>query len=194
MEIEEVKVVNVNEIDFAKIKRTTIKSKNILLRPIKKSDLINNIIWLKDPEVNQFLSSNFVDLDFSQGLKWFKEMRYSISGFIFAIEILNLKKYIGNCGFHKINWDDMSAEFGIVIGDKSYWNQGYGQLALKASLKFAFKKLGLKRIRLFVYEYNKRAIHVYRKCGFRKIDVQKGKHFYNNIYWDVIVMEIKNNM
>ena len=49
MEIEEVKVVNVNEIDFAKIKRTTIKSKNILLRPIKKSDLINNIIWLKDP-------------------------------------------------------------------------------------------------------------------------------------------------
>ena len=45
-------------------------------------------------------------------------MRYSISGFIFAIEILNLKKYIGNCGFHKINWDDMSAEFGIVIGDK----------------------------------------------------------------------------
>ena len=158
MEIEEVKVVNVNEIDFAKIKRTTIKSKNILLRPIKKSDLINNIIWLKDPEVNQFLSSNFVDLDFSQGLKWFKEMRYSISGFIFAIEILNLKKYIGNCGFHKINWDDMSAEFGIVIGDKSYWNQGYGQLALKASLKFAFKKLGLKRIRLFVYELS--LIHI----------------------------------
>ncbi|HHT78916.1 MAG TPA: GNAT family N-acetyltransferase [Actinobacteria bacterium] len=179
------------EMDFKKLKSTVSRNGKVLIRPLKRSDLYQLIKWLKNPEINKFLSSDFSDLDSEKEERWFREMSLSVNDFVFAIETRQEKKYIGNCGLHKINWGEKKADFGIAIGDKNYWGKGYGRDAIGAAIKFAFKKLGLEKIALSVYEYNKRAIKSYTKCGFKKKEILKKDHLYNNIYWDTIIMEIK---
>ncbi len=39
-------------------------------------------------------------------------------------------KLIGSLAFTNIDWRNRSSEFGIMIGEKAYWNQGYGTEAV----------------------------------------------------------------
>jgi len=176
------------EENIKNLKKTRIKKGKIILRPVFKKDLEQIMCWLKDPEVNKFLSSDFSDLDLKKEKNWFLTMKTSINDFIFAIEDFQNKKYIGDIGFHRINWDEKTCEFGICIGDKNYWDKGYGTDVVWAAIDFAFKKLNLLKIKLFVYEYNVRAIRAYEKCGFKKKEILIKDHLYENTYWDTIVM------
>lgn len=76
-------------------------------------------------------------------------------------------KFIGNIEFFNRTEDE--AEWGVVI-TTSMQNKGYGKEALKRSIEYGFKELGLSRIVLVVYVGNPRAIHVYEQCGFKEYD------------------------
>jgi len=176
-------------IDYRAIKKLRVSEGKILIRPLKKKDLAQTILWLKDSEINKFLSANFKDIDLQKELDWLNEMNSSLIDFIFAVEDKKNKRYIGNCGLHKISWDKKSCEFGIVIGDKEYWGKKFGTDAINGILKIAFKKLKLIKMKLLVYEYNERAINAYKKCGFEIKEILTGDHLFDNRYWDTIVME-----
>jgi RimJ/RimL family protein N-acetyltransferase len=178
-----------DHIDYRAIKKLKLSEGKILIRPLKKNDLIQTIIWLKDPRINKFLAATFEDLDLKKEFDWFNEMNSSLIDFIFAIEDKKNKRYIGNCGLHKVNWENRSCEFGIVIGDKEYWGKTFGTDTINGILKIASEKLNLLKIKLFVYEYNERAIGAYKKCGFEVKEILKRDHLFDNRYWDTMVME-----
>jgi len=67
--------------------------------------------------------------------------------------------------FTKNEMDRYDGEFGIVVHD-NYQNQGLGTELTKDIIKSA-KSMGLKKIHLNVFTNNERAIHVYKKCGFK---------------------------
>ncbi|MCL5770647.1 MAG: GNAT family N-acetyltransferase [Actinobacteria bacterium] len=182
----------IDYIDYRAIKKTKISEGKILIRPLTKKDLYQTINWLKDPQINKFLASNFNDLTYEKELEWLKEMKSSLIDFVFGIEDIKLKKYIGNCGIHKVDWENKICEFGIIIGDKNYWGKNFGTDTIKAIIKLAFKKLNLQKIRLFVYEYNDRAINAYKKCGFKIKDILIKDHLFENYYWNTLEMEIIN--
>ena len=71
--------------------------------------------------------------------------------------------FIGNIEFMEIK--DGTAELGIAI-TASKQNLGYGVESIHRMLEYGFHTLGLDRVFLKVYPNNKRAIHVYEKCGF----------------------------
>ena len=75
--------------------------------------------------------------------------------------------FIGNIEFMEIK--DGTAELGIAI-TASKQNAGYGVESINRMLEYGFNTLGLNRVFLKVYPDNKRAIHVYEKCGFIKYD------------------------
>ena len=77
----------------------------------------------------------------------------------------NSGDFIGNIEFMEIR--DGIAELGIAI-TASKQNLGYGVEAIHRMLEYGFHTLGLDRVFLKVYPDNKRAIHVYEKCGFLK--------------------------
>jgi len=178
-----------DHIDYRAIKKLKLSEGKILIRPLKKNDLSQTIIWLKDPEINKFLAATFEDLDLKKELDWLSEMNNSLIDFIFAVEDKKNKRYIGNCGLHKVDWGNKTCEFGVVIGDKEYWGKKFGTDIINGIAKIAFKKLKLIKIKLFVYEYNERAISAYKKCGFEVRDILKGDHLFENCCWDTIVME-----
>ena len=76
-------------------------------------------------------------------------------------------QFIGNIEFMNRKGDE--AEWGIVMTHKMQ-NRGYGTEALRRSVEYGLRDLGLRRIYLGVYADNPRAIHVYEKCGFKEYD------------------------
>lgn len=169
-----------------------ISGEKINLRTLEKKDLEKSLMWLKDPSVNMYLSRNFRGQTEEQELKWLEFIQNSNNDVAFAIEKKDSGLYIGNCSLDKIDWERKSCEMGIVIGDKNNWNKGYGSDAVKTVTEFAFRELNLKSVQLNVYRYNRRAIRVYRKCGFKLKSIERKNHFYNGKYWDTLLMELKS--
>lgn len=73
---------------------------------------------------------------------------------------------IGLVEMEGIAWAHGEGWLGIGIGDREYWDRGYGTDATRLILRFGFTELNLHRISLTVFDYNARAIQVYTKLGF----------------------------
>jgi RimJ/RimL family protein N-acetyltransferase len=71
---------------------------------------------------------------------------------------------------------------GIFIA-KEYQDQGYGPEAIKWTVKFAFKKAGLHRVGLEVYEYNTKALKVYGDLGFVNEGRARDALWYDGKWW-----------
>lgn len=92
----------------------------------------------------------------------------SASNYIFAVRAIEEDKLIGVTGFENILWNNGTAVVYIGIGDESYRGQGIGLEALGLTLEFGFQELNLHRIQLTVLSYNKPAITLYEKLGFKR--------------------------
>jgi RimJ/RimL family protein N-acetyltransferase len=98
--------------------------------------------------------------------------------------------FVGNCGLIDIDWQNRSAEMGILIGEKQYWNQGFGSKAMRLLLKHGFENLNLHRLWLRVFETNQRAIRSYEKAGFTLEGKFREAQFLDGKYVDVMIMSM----
>lgn len=169
-----------------------IYGERVRLRATEKRDLPLFVEWLNDPDVIAGIS---LDLPLSLAVeeKQFQEMlARPMENHIYVIEIeINMVwTPIGNCRFHAINWTARSAEFGIMIGEKKYWRQGYGTEAVMCLLTVGFEIHNLNRIDLFVLSNNKPAIHLYEKAGFVHEGALRQAANYQGKYIDMLIMSI----
>jgi len=87
-----------------------------------------------------------------------------------------------------INPPNRSAGMRIALWDG--FGKGYGTAAIKHVLDHAFGERNLHRVELEVYEFNDRAIHVYRKLGFREEGRRRDALLWDGQFYDSIVMSI----
>ncbi|MBQ7595803.1 MAG: GNAT family N-acetyltransferase [Clostridia bacterium] len=97
---------------------------------------------------------------------------------IFSMLEKKTGSFIGNIELMDLN--DSEGELGIAITAKKQ-NLGYGTEAIFAMTEYGCGHLGLKRIFLKANPENKRAIHVYEKCGFREYN-RTDEHVFMEIY------------
>jgi len=162
------------------------------LRRIERTDIPTFVRWFNDPEVRQFLMLNR-PISRDQEEEWYERQLKDKNSEIFAIEIAQgdeVGTHIGNIGLHNLDGVNRSAELGIVIGEKAYWNQGYGSDAIRALLGFGFYSLNLHRIFLRVHADNARGIRAYEKCGFQHEGRLREAVFKNGRYYDEVRMAI----
>ncbi len=163
------------------------------LRAIEREDIPSFVRWLNDPEVTEFL---LISSPLSKVMEeaWFEQQaaRPPHEGQVLAIEVLENGEWIriGNTGLHNVEPVHLTAEFGIFIGEKSYWNKGYGREAARLMLKHGFEHLNLNRIYLYVYENNARGIKAYEATGFVREGVLREAVYKNGRYLDLIVMSV----
>ncbi|MBU0512850.1 MAG: GNAT family N-acetyltransferase [Chloroflexi bacterium] len=169
-----------------------ILGERIRLRALDKDDLPRFVQWLNDPEVRHGLAM-YLPFSQTEEEQWFENMLKSPQEqHPLMIEIQAGEDWVpvGNVGLFGIDWRIRSAEVGIAIGEKKYWNQGYGTDALKLFLQHGFSTLNLNRIMLRVYETNPRAIRSYEKAGFVHEGRQRQAHFHNGEYVDVLLLSV----
>lgn len=165
----------------------------VRLRAIERSDIPNFVRWLNDREVTDTLLIHS-PLSAAAEEAWF--VRHLAANpdevEILGIEILAGDDWIhvGNTGLHNIETVNRAAEFGIFIGEKQYWNQGFGREAARLMLKHGFGDLNLNRIYLYVYQTNPRAIKAYEAAGFVREGVLRQAIYKNGRYIDVFLMSV----
>ncbi len=91
--------------------------------------------------------------------------------------------YIGTIELYEIR--TTKATLGIIIGEKSHWNRGYGPEAMHALLDHAFRELGLEHIRLTVFADNARAVAAYRKVGFAEVKRTPAKNGREDVHMEL---------
>ncbi|MCK5052134.1 MAG: GNAT family N-acetyltransferase [Candidatus Cloacimonetes bacterium] len=166
--------------------------KKCYLSPINVEDGDQYCIWLNDLEVSYNL------LIFNQQLSLEREKMIlqdmiKNNAQIFAIVDADSDNLIGNCSIFRINERNRKAEVGIFIGDKNYWNKGYGSEALSLLIDYGFNILNLNNIMLEVFSYNKRAINSYKKVGFKEIGRRREAIIFAGEKHDEIYMDILAN-
>jgi diamine N-acetyltransferase len=164
----------------------------VRLRAIERADLPSCVAWLNDPEVIEGLSL-YGPISQVAEEGWFENMlKTPPDEHPLAVEIHKDDTwiYVGNCGFHKVDWRNRSSEIGIFIGEKSYWDQGFGTEVMRLMLCYGFDTLNLNRIFLRVFASNPRAIRSYEKADFIHEGRMREAEFRNGQYVDVLLMSV----
>lgn len=169
-----------------------IIGEKVRFRAIEREDLPTFVRWLNDPEVRQGLII-YLPLSQVEEEQWFEGvLKRSPDERPMVIEIATGDEWVavGNCNIFDIDWRVRCAEVGIFIGEKRYWNQGFGTETMKLLLKHGFRTLNLNRIFLKVYENNPRALRAYEKVGFIHEGCLRQAHYYDGKYVDAHIMSV----
>jgi RimJ/RimL family protein N-acetyltransferase len=163
--------------------------KKCYLSPINIDDAEKYTEWLNDLEVSKYLAFSrrqlTVDREREVLDEWSKKEAQ-----VFGIIDKQTDKLIGNCGLFNTDHTNRRAEFGIFIGDKSYWGKGYGTEASILILDYGFNILNLHNIMLEVFSFNTRAIRSYEHIGFKIIGRRRESKIICGKKYDIIYMDI----
>jgi RimJ/RimL family protein N-acetyltransferase len=127
-----------------------------------------------------------------------EEYRQMIDGFLKAPERIHLWLIvdletdlpIGWCGFFGRDAANRRAILSAMIGEKEYWNRGFGEDALRLLLNYGFQLLNLNSVELIVHEDNPRARRCYEKLGFQVTGRKRQAHIVGRDKIDILMMDI----
>lgn len=142
-----------------------IIGEKVIIRDTVTTDLLNSVIWQIDEEIRR--------LDPVAGTP--------VPALACSIDSLD-GVHIGTCSLY--DFIGNSIQLGIRIGNRDYWNRGYGTEAAFLLVQYAFEVMIVGRVWLKVLPENIRAIRCYEKAGFRKY----GRLALNG--YEFVVMEV----
>lgn len=169
-----------------------IIGKRIRFRAMEREDLAQFVEWINDPLVRRGISA-FLPMSMAREQEWFESMlKRPVEEHPFALEIRKGRKWVlvGSCGLFDISWISRKAEIGIMIGDKSQWNKGYGTEAMELILQHGFETLNLHRLYLKVYADNPGAVRAYEKAGFVLEARLRDAHYAEGHYSEDLIMSV----
>lgn len=140
----------------------------IYIRPLRETDAETSYKWRNDDAVWQYTENRpNKHITPETELNWIKDVLKCNNEKRFAICIKETDEYIGNVQLTDITGYD--AQFHIFIGEKKYWNSGFGTAATSLIVDFAFNELTLQCVYLFVKKDNLPATKSYKKAGFYEL-------------------------
>ncbi|MFA6421863.1 MAG: GNAT family protein [Candidatus Buchananbacteria bacterium] len=164
-----------------------LKGKKIILKPINLKEAPSFVKWFQDEEVIKFLGRQNKGLTLVKEKQYIKKIAENKEQVLWSIYTKD-GVHIGSTDLHSLSKENKKTEWGIMIGDKNYWNKGYGQDVLKTIIKYSFNTLKLNRFGLSVYEGNIGGIKCYAKCGLKKEGIKRQSIYRYGRFWDEIIM------
>jgi len=161
------------------------------LSPINIEDYDKYYQWLNDSETTIYLSV-FHEIIARHREKELldKLIRTENGNYVLAIVEKATDKLLGNCGLLNVDHINRNAEFGVFIGDKEQRGKGIGEEATRLILDFGFNAINLNHIWLRVFTFNKNAIGLYQKIGFKKIGIKRESRIIGKNKVDEMLMDI----
>lgn len=156
-----------------------------MLIPLSDLELEIILEWRNQPEVRQFsFNEHIISLD--EHLNWWKKIKHDPS-----------KRWM--------IYDQEGQQAGVVNyydikpGEEAFWGfyfsnqfEGYEMLKLwyaleKEAITYAFEELKIKKLKCEVFRFNKAALIMHKRIGYREIDT------YQHAKGDVLVLELIND-
>jgi [ribosomal protein S5]-alanine N-acetyltransferase len=166
-----------------------ISGRHIFLRGLDETDIDSHYVnWLNDPEVNIFMATRRFPTTRESLKNFYEKIKSDDQALVLAICLKADGRHIGNVKLDKIDWISRACEFGLVIGEKKLWGQGYGSEATYLITQHGFFQLNLRRITIFLAAENTGALRCYAKAGYQTEGRLREAVFLNGKYRDVVVM------
>ena len=153
-------------------KSPSIDGRLIVLRPMRYEYLKMGLIeWLNDIEVVRYSNQRFIRHDIITCCSYLKEMSSSSSIYLGIFES-NTLRFVGTITA-AINEQHMTADLGILIGEKSVWGKGYGGEAFKLLSNYLLEEAKLRKLTCGTLACNHGMLKVIRNAGFSPDGVRK---------------------
>lgn len=110
--------------------------------------------------------------------KLFKAIRSDNSEIIGHIQLMDIDYNTGSC------------ILGRVLIFQKYRGNGFGKAMVKEAVKIAFENLHFSEITLGVFDFNMRAIRIYKSIGFTEFQFKKCDRYFQSEGWNAIRMKL----
>lgn len=155
------------------VHQVLLKSERLLLRPMTAQDWETLYRWNQDPEVLYYAEgADVTSYSMDQIQRIYSKV--SQTAFCFIMELDGLP--IGESWLQTMNLPRILEQnpgldcrrIDLVIGEKAYWNQGFGTETIDRLVDFGFHEQGADRIfGCDIADHNIRSRHAFEKAGFR---------------------------
>jgi len=165
-------------------------NKNFRLRLLDEGDLVFVKNLRENPETQIYLGQ-FCFLSESSQKDWFLNLKNNKTQqyLIFEKEEKKSWKKIGMVRLTDIDFINSSICVGGDISEE-YRGKGFSKIMYKMIFDLCFNQYNINRLWLFVLDYNKIAISLYKKLGFIEEGRQRKAIFRNGNYHDYIMMSL----
>ena len=109
---------------------------------------------------------------------------------LFLFGLYRGRTLIGYCELSHYNRKSQSANLSRVIISPKHRKKGFAQIMISGVLKFGFGELGLNRIGLGVFDFNRQAIKCYKNMGFKPEGKLRETAKVGDSFWSCNMMSI----
>ena len=148
-----------------------IDGTKVVLRQKRIEDAFHDYQWRIDPELSK------LDATFPLRIRYKEFVRFSLDEIEYPSRrsrrlAIDTKDgvHIGNCMYYDLDERRGQTELGIMIGDRDYWDGGYGTDAVVTLVGHIFKTISsINKVYLHTLEWNSRARKSFAKAGFVEV-------------------------
>lgn len=163
------------------------------LRELSRQDMKIINSWRNNEDIVSTLGAPFRFINQEVDEKWFDAYMLNRTNTVrCAIITEQSDEILGLVSLTNIDFINSSAILHIMVGENAQ-NKGCGTFAVNEIVNHGFNNYGLHRIELHVLVDNKRAQHVYEKCGFVQEGIRRQGAFKNGQFKDVLFYSILND-
>jgi len=162
-----------------------LEGDKVYLRPLEIKDIEGNYRkWLNDQEVCRYNSHGVTPVTIEDLEDYLKNG--SKGSVVLGVFDCKLNDHIGNVSLQNIDWVSRNAEFAIIIGEKKYWNGGYGKEVADLILYHGFVRMNLERIYCGLSESNNGMRKLAEYLLMKKEGVRRNALYLNGKYSNII--------
>lgn len=167
-----------------------IIGEKVFIRAVEEEDLPEMHKWSSDFEIIQLHDFKINFANFTTFTGKVRDEGSGRSCIDLAIVEKETKKPVGRCMITDIDYPNKKCLCTLFIGDSDSREKGYGTEALQLTMKLVFGDLNLNRMGIWVFDFNKRAIKSYKRCGMKVEGIMREGVYRNGKFHDVYFMGI----
>ncbi len=141
-----------------------IEIKNFVF--LSSEELLQILTWRNHPDISRFMFRKDL-ISREEHFSFVMQLHYSKHDFYYLL-ILQ-EDPLGVFSLSNVNWENMDAEFGLYCRPDK---KGYGNLLLEMLEYVAFVLFKLRKLIAKVFSYNKKALALYERFGYKIQEVQ----------------------
>ncbi|MGQ5522538.1 GNAT family N-acetyltransferase [Chitinimonas sp. PSY-7] len=164
-----------------------LRGPRVELRALSEADADGEYVeWLNDPEVCAGNSHHVFPYSREAAREFIRSHQQRQDSLTLAIVIADSGRHVGNIALSQIHPRHRSAEFAILLGDRSVWGTGIGYEAGLLLVEHGFKALGLNRIYCGTYASNIAMMALAYKLGMQEEGRRVEAAWKNGQFVDVV--------
>ncbi|CAM3586659.1 GNAT family N-acetyltransferase [Marinicrinis lubricantis] len=176
------------------------RHQDIAVRRLTEEDAPTLVKWLSDKRVLKYYEGRDRPHDLKRVLEHYFEQTSEVTPCIVQYKSVD----IGYIQFYPILVEELQiygysdfteSIYGMdqFIGEVDYWNRGIGTKLIQSMVTYLLEHEQADKIVMDPQAWNQRALHVYEKCGFRKVKLMPKHEWHEGEYRDCWLIEYDKN-